>query len=124
MIFPSQTDADLLRAQLRRVAAQAKTITYQALATEMRLQPPNTIHQLTRLLEELMCEDAAANRPFIAALVVSKRPPHLPGRGFFQYATDLGRFSGIESEALRFHAHELAQAQQYWSDSVPFTDAR
>lgn len=103
-----------LRTHLRRVAAQKTTITYQALATELRLAPPNTIHQLTTLLEESMREDAQTNRPFIAALVVSKRPPYLPGRGFFQCAGELGRFSGIESEAPQFHARELAQAQQYW----------
>jgi|ADGO01.1.fsa_nt_gi hypothetical protein len=106
-----------LRTQLRRVAAQATTITYQALATELQLQPPNTIHQLTTLLEASMQEDAQADRPFIAALVVSKRPPYLPGRGFFQYAAELGRFSGIESEAAAFHAHELARAQAYWASN-------
>lgn len=81
----------------------------------MQLKPPNTIHQLTTVLEELMREDVAAHRPFIAALVVSRRPPHLPGRGFFQLASSLGRFSGVDSEAPLFHARELAQAQQYWS---------
>lgn len=91
------------------------TITYQSLATQMQLKPPNTIHQLTTVLEELMREDAQANRPFIAALVVSKRPPHLPGPGFFQLACDLGRFNGVAAEAASFHLHELAQARQYWA---------
>ena len=118
MISPSQTRASSVRAHLQGVAARSTTITYHALATEMRLKPPNTIHQLTTLLEELMREDAEADRPFIAALVVSKRPPLLPGRGFFQCAADLGRFSGIDSDAPRFHAHELAQAQQYWSSRI------
>jgi len=104
-----------VQAHLRRIAAHATTITYQALATEMKLSPPNTIHQLTTMLEELMREDAAADRPFIAALVVSKRPPYLPGRGFFQCAADLGRFSGAASDAHDFHAQELAHAHRYWS---------
>lgn len=108
-------NASSVRACLQRIAARSATITYQSLATELRLQPPNTIHQLTTVLERLMHEDAAANRPFIAALVVSKRPPCLPGRGFFQCAAALGRFTGIDSEAPLFHARELARAQQYWS---------
>ena len=115
MTSPSSTLATSVRAHLQRVAARAETITYQSLAAEMQLQPPNTIHQLTTALEELMREDAAAHRPFNAALVVSKRPPFLPGRGFFQCASHLGRFSGIDSEAHSFHARELAEAQQYWS---------
>jgi hypothetical protein len=115
MTAPSSSLATALRAYLQQVAARSEQITYQSLAIEMQLQPPNTIHQLTTQLEELMREDAAARHPFIAALVVSKRPPYLPGRGFFQCATDLGRFSGIDSEASNFHARELAQAQTFWS---------
>ena len=115
MTAPSSSLATALRACLQRVAARSEKITYQALAIEMQLQPPNTIHQLTTLLEELMREDAATHQPFIAALVVSKRPPYLPGRGFFQCATELGRFGGIDSEASIFHARELAQAQAFWS---------
>jgi hypothetical protein len=104
-----------VRAHLQRVAAQAPTITYQALANELQLSPPNTILQVTTLLEELMRADAKAHRPFIAALVVSKRPPYLPGRGFFQLAAELGRFSGVDEEAHAFHAQELLRAQRYWS---------
>jgi hypothetical protein len=111
--------AAAVRTCLLRVAAGTATVTYQALAAELQLQPPNTIHQLTTLLEKLMHEDAAAKRPFIAALVVSKRPPYLPGRGFFQCAADLGRFNGSEPEAAAFHARELTQAQQYWRSLYP-----
>jgi hypothetical protein len=115
MIPSSRTLARSVRAHLQRVAARSTTITYQALATEMQLEPPNTIHQLTTVLEETMREDAEANRPFVAALVVSKRLPHLPARGFFQRASDLGRFNGVDPGAASFHEQELARAQQYWS---------
>jgi hypothetical protein len=104
-----------VRAHLQRIAAQFTRITYQELASKLQLSPPNTIQQVTTLLEELMREDAAANRPLIAALVVSKRPPCLPGRGFFQLAGELGRFSGVDEEAHAFHAQELLRAQRYWS---------
>ena len=115
MVSSSSMLATLVRAHLQQVAARTETITYQAVAEQMRLQPPNTIHQLTNALEALMREDAAAGRPFIAALVVSKRPPYLPRPGFFECAAQLGRFSGIDSEAPVFHARELAAARAYWS---------
>ena len=103
-----------LRKHLQSTAARGATITYQTLAAEMNLEPPNTIHQLTTQLEETMREDALAGRPFIAALVVSKRPPYLPARGFFECAAVLGRISEADSEA-DFHARELAAAQDWWS---------
>jgi hypothetical protein len=112
MTSSSSTLAASLRTHLQTVAARGTTISYQALAAEMHLQPPNTIHQLTNALEESMREDAQAHRPFIAALVVSKRPPYLPRPGFFQCAAQLGRFSG--SDAAAFFARELAEATKYW----------
>lgn len=107
-----------VRVFLRRIAASATTITYQDLANALQLQPPNTIHQLTTALEHTMREDADAGRPFIAALVVSKRPPYRPARGFFQYAAELNRFDGAETNAATFHASELARAQEYWSQDA------
>ncbi len=112
----TQTLAPAVRAHLQRIASQGVTITYQDLANAMQLQPPNTIHQLTNALEELMREDAQAARPFIAAMVVSKRPPYLPGRGFFQHAAELGRFTGSDAAAAEFHASELARARAYWAE--------
>jgi hypothetical protein len=44
--------------------------------------PPHSIHQVTEALERLMEEDAAADRPFIAALVISKTRDGLPAPGF------------------------------------------
>jgi len=40
--------------------------------------PPHSIHLVTESLERLMEEDAAANRPFIAALAISKVRCGLP----------------------------------------------
>jgi hypothetical protein len=41
-----------------------------------------------------MEEDAAADRPFIAALVISRVRGGLPAPGFFNCARRLGRFAG------------------------------
>jgi hypothetical protein len=47
-----------------------------------------------RELEALMAEDAAAGRPFRAALCEGKLRGGLPAPGFFEAAQRLGRFSG------------------------------
>jgi hypothetical protein len=105
-----------LQEHLQSVAARGETITYQSLAKLLGLKPPNTIQQLATALEALMSEDAQAQRPFIAALVISKRPPHLPGLGFFQCAAQLGRFSGDDSAHADFHASELHRVYSQWKD--------
>lgn len=81
----------------------------------MELAPPHTIHRLTRSLEQLMQQDAAANRPFIAALVISKRRNGWPAPGFFDCAAALGRFTG---DAAAFHDQEFAAAVAYWSEKT------
>ena len=105
-----------LRAHLRQVAKTGRPITYHALAKALSLAPPNTIHQLTVALETLIAEDAVADRPLIAALVISKARQGLPAPGFFDCAKRLGRFNGdpLGSECADFHLAELMQAIDYW----------
>ncbi|MBB3231277.1 hypothetical protein [Halomonas stenophila] len=67
-------------------------MTYQQLAEALGLAPPRTIQRVAQALEALMEEDARRGRPFIAALVVSRRGEGLPAQGFFDLAVALGRF--------------------------------
>ena len=83
-----------LRAHLQTLAALRVPITYRDVAKAMLLSPPHTIHQVTEALEQLMAEDAAADCPFIAAMVISKWRGGLPAPGFFDCAARLGRFAG------------------------------
>lgn len=108
--------APLVRAHLRRVAERGMPITYQALAKALDLTPPNTIHQVTEALEDLMREDAANGDPFIAALVISKARSGLPAIGFFDCASRLGRFTGDAngSEARSFYEGQLSEALKFW----------
>ncbi|TNF19873.1 MAG: hypothetical protein EP318_13290 [Rhodobacteraceae bacterium] len=110
--------SERVRAHLCRLAATEESVTYQALARDLALQPPNTIHQLTVALERLMEEDAAADRPLIAALVVSRTRGGLPAPGFFECASRIGRFQGDPSgpDAALFHAAEIRRAIDYWRD--------
>ncbi len=99
-----------IRAHLQRLVVNGEPITYKALANAMGLTPPNTIHRVTQALECLMRDDAADDRPFIAALVISRTRSGLPAPGFFELAHELGRFDGAPSglDEAAYHASELA----------------
>lgn len=119
----SETLAFQLRAHLQALATQRLPITYQEAANGLLLATPNTIHQVTEALEQLMAEDAAADRPFIAAMVISKARGGLPAPGFFDCAARLGRFAGDATgpDARVFHAAELNAAVAFWA---PPNDSR
>src|SRR6266478_5630118 len=61
--------------------------------------------------------DAATDRPFIAAIAISKAQGGLPAPGFFDCARRLGRFAGDEEgpEAWAFHAGEFNAAVSFWA---------
>lgn len=105
-----------LRAHLYQIPARDLPVTYQALARDLGLRPPNTILQLTTALEGLITQDAAHNRPLIAAFVISKARGGLPAPGFFDCAARAGCFDGAADgpEAAAFHAAELARAIGFW----------
>ena len=112
-----ETLARRLRAYLQALAALRLPITYRAVAQGLLLSPPNTIHQVTESLEVIMAEDAAADRPFIAAMVISKWRGGLPAPGFFECAARLGRFVGDATgpDAREFHAAEFNAAVALWA---------
>ena len=111
-----ETLARRLRSHLQTRATQRVPITYQQAAKGLLLSPPNTVHQVTEALEQMMAEDAAADRPFIAAMVISKIRGGLPAPGFFDCAARLGRFAGDATclDAWVFHAVEINAAFAFW----------
>src|ERR1700757_2664047 len=108
-----------VRAFLESVAKRQIPITYQELAKALQISPPRSIHRVTEALERLMEEDAAAGRPFIAALVISKARGGLPALGFFDCARRLGRFAGDPDgrDAWPFHVAELNAVFARWGGS-------
>ncbi|WP_347266019.1 hypothetical protein [Paracoccus sp. (in: a-proteobacteria)] len=108
---------DDLRQALLAQARTGAPVSYRALAAQLRLAPPQTIQRLTAALEALMAEDAAAGRPLLAALCVSRLPTDLPGRGFFLTAQALGLFAGEPDTpaAREFHAAELRRVLDYYT---------
>ena len=85
----------------------------------LQILPPHSIQRVTEALERLMEEDAAADRPFIAALAISKARGGLPAPGFFNCARRLGRFAGDPDgqDAWSFHAAELNTVFARWGGS-------
>jgi hypothetical protein len=74
---------------------------------------------MAEALERLMEEDAAADRPFIAALAISKARGGLPAPGLFDRARRLGRFAGDPDaqDERTFHASELNAVFARWGGS-------
>ena len=105
-----------VRAFLESLAKRRIPITYQELAKALQIVPPHSIQRVTEALERLMEEDAAANRPFIAALVISKARGGLPAPGFFDCARRLGRFADGR-DAWSFHTAELNAVFARWGGS-------
>ena len=104
----SQVEAGIaprLRDLLMGLPDAALPITYRQAAEALGLSPPRTIQRVAQALETLMREAVAADRPMIAALVVSRRGD-LPRQGFFDLAVALGRFPADPAE------HEAAYRQE------------
>lgn len=79
---------DTLRGRLIELAALGQTISYGDLARELALPSP-AIQTLAAMLEQLMEDDAAAGRPFLAALCAGRLGDGMPSLGFFEKAAQL-----------------------------------
>ncbi len=87
--------------------AMLPMITYGQLARALGMYAPGSVRKVTAALEATMREDAAADRPFIAARAVSRGPAHSPGQGFFDLARALGRGPQPDESDLDFHRRHL-----------------
>lgn len=101
--------AERLRPVLAGVARRGGTILYRDLARDAGVPGPHTIHKTTLALEALVRADHAAGHPLLAAVAVGKAG--LPGPGFFQLLTALGRYDGADrgADAAAHHTAELAR---------------
>ena len=104
-------DSPSLSTRIRRLLETAPRetlpLTYQQLAEALGLQPPRTIQRVAQALETLMREDAQQRRPFIAALVVSRRGEGLPAQGFFDLAVALRRFPADPAQQIEAWRQEF-----------------
>jgi len=103
--------ADRVRAHLRALPETQVPVTYGALARALGLWAPGSIAKVTRALETTMREDAAADRPFIAARVVNRGREKLPGKGYFDLALALSRGPQDGESEADHHAGELRRVK-------------
>lgn len=110
-----------VRARLAELARDGRTISYKDLADEVGVPPPQRIHALTLVLEDLAREDHAAGRPLLAACAVGRASGGIPGPGFFHVLAELGRYHGPDRgpEAAAAHAAELQAAFDHWGRRAP-----
>lgn len=101
-----------VRAHLETLRTDDEVITYGALARALGLWMPGSIAKITRALEKTMREDAAAQRPFIAARAVSRGRERLPGKGFFDLARTLSRRTLDNASEPEFHRSELQRLSE------------
>ncbi|MCG6658453.1 hypothetical protein HOP52_11885 [Halomonas campisalis] len=111
MTLPEAEMALRLRELLEGLPDEAVPITYQQAAEALGLTPPRTIQRVALALEALMREDAAAGRPLIAALVVSRRGD-LPRQGFFDLAVELGRLPADPAHHAAAYRAELTRVME------------
>ena len=95
--------------EIMAVISGGGQITYHALATAARMTGPNKINRLTSWLEQMMAEDHQNDRPFRAAVVISKARNGLPAPGFFEKADQLG---------LKFETGDRARQYQAYLQTV------
>lgn len=90
---------EALKARLAGLARLGETIAYGDLAREFEIPAPS-IATLTAILETLMEEDAAAKRPFLAAVMVGRLGDVMPSLGFFEKAVALD--AALISDPIEF----------------------
>lgn len=96
-----------LEDRLAALAAAGETVTYGDLARELGLR----MAELTGRLEALMDRDAAAGKPFRAALLRQRlSPEHLPAPGFFLKAQSLGQDISDPVAFVAEHRRRLSNA--------------
>ncbi|MEX0760350.1 MAG: hypothetical protein WD100_12295 [Tistlia sp.] len=116
-------DDEAERQELRRVleamAREQTTVTYRDLCELAAIPGPCRIQRITELLEQIIQEDLAADRPLLAAVAISRGHAGIPQRGFFQLLQSLGRYEGPDDgpDAAAFHRDELELAWAYWGCS-------
>ncbi len=104
--------AGRVRSHLMCEAPERLPLAYGALAEALGVAPPHAIGRVARALEATMREDAAAGRPFIAALVVGRARGGIPAPGFFELAAALGSQPASGESPRDFHARLFAAALQ------------
>jgi hypothetical protein len=110
---------DLARNLLQEKAILGKTMTYRQFASEIGIVTAPVIATCVKILEELMKQDARAQRPMLAALVVQQGEAGIPRLGFYQLLKELQLFFGeMQGEdAVCWHKMEINKLKMYYHEN-------
>lgn len=103
--------------RLQAVARTGGTTTYSDVApyAGIDIGNPHFGSPLGLILDEVNRVEYRQGRPLLSAVVILK-DGNMPGRGFFECARELRRYSGKgDLEHLGFWVEELRRVHDYWS---------
>ncbi len=112
----------ILYERLIEVACLGKTIGRDEVAglLGLDLASPAGRQELVRMLDDIACNENAAGRPLLSAVVVLPEIGY-PGKAFFLLARELGlnHFGDDRS----YYYYELRHVHEYWKQRQPATPA-
>ena len=79
----------------------------------LSMDNPDDRNEMSRLLEEIARHEQAAGRPMLTATVI-RADQNIPGDGFFDIASEFGRFDG--RDRLRFWIDALNEVHEHWKE--------
>ncbi len=111
-------DQDFVYNQLVEVACSGKVVSYQDVAAWLGkdFYKPEDHAEVLRILGEIDCQENAAGRPLLTAVVVLPEIRY-PDSSFFRLARGLG-FNNFE-DWRSFYWHELSRVHAYWKMHIP-----
>ena len=77
----------------------------------LNMEEPNDRNEMSKLLEKIARHEQQAGRPMLTAVVI-RADKNLPGDGFFDIASEFGRFNG--KDRLRFWIDALNEVHEHW----------
>lgn len=110
-------DISALKNRLIDLASQKKCLPYQQLVSEFNILPPNSIRQLTDVLELITSEDVLIGRPILTSVVIQKGKAAIPRDGYFMQLQTLNVYNGSTSgpEAAMWHANHLEEVFRFYA---------
>ncbi|HEX9012319.1 MAG TPA: hypothetical protein VF813_02340 [Anaerolineaceae bacterium] len=101
--------------RLVETAQAGKTLTYSEVARLLSLDASDPYEKmiLSRVLDEISCNENAQGRPLLSAVVVMAEIGY-PAKGFFLLARELGLNTYCDDRS--FFSHELKRVHDYWRE--------
>jgi len=110
------TKVNLARELLEQNAPIGRILSYREFAAALGISKAPVIAACTKILETIMRQDADAQQPMLAALVVQQGLPRIPRQGFFQQLSQLNLYHGQSSgtSAEQWHLKEIEKLKEYY----------